>query len=247
MTALAFASNLAAAQTNVVPDNTEFAALKALYDSLAGSGWTIKTNWPTPGNWPASATSAQFGTWYGVTVVNGDITQLNLPSNHLTGKTPQAIGNLAKLTKIYFYNNAINGSLPSTLNQLTNLTYLDYGINPITGTLPNLAALTNLVTLSLRSDGSLSSAPIPSWICTMTNLVTLDLNNAKRNGAIPAQIGNLVNLVTLDLGGNALTGPLPSSIGNLVNLVTLHIGGSPLGGALPSEIVPGKQLSPFKP
>ncbi len=62
-----------------VPDDVELAVLKLFYDSLAGSGWTNKTNWPAAGSWPSSATSALFGTWFGVVVVNGDIAKWRCP------------------------------------------------------------------------------------------------------------------------------------------------------------------------
>src|SRR5260221_3329302 len=68
---------------NLVPDSLEFKALKDLYTNTDGSSWTTKTNWPT--TWPSTATSAQFGTWYGVTVTNGDISTIAMANNNLTG------------------------------------------------------------------------------------------------------------------------------------------------------------------
>src|ERR1041384_7762314 len=97
------------AQTNAVPDDVELAVLKKVYDSLGGAGWTNKVNWPAPGSWPASATSAQFGTWQGVTVTSGDITSITLPSNKLSGRIPRSIGKLTKLTALRLQGNAISG------------------------------------------------------------------------------------------------------------------------------------------
>src|SRR5689334_16879973 len=84
-------ANGSVAQTNVIPDAVEFQALKNIYDSLGGPSWTTKINWPTPGNWPASATAAQMGTWFGITVTNGDISSLSLSGNNLTGIFPGSI------------------------------------------------------------------------------------------------------------------------------------------------------------
>src|SRR5689334_149549 len=79
------------AKADSVPDDVEFALLKKFYDSLGGSAWTKKNNWPAAGSWPATATSVQFATWYGITVVNGDITQIVMANNKLTGKLPSTI------------------------------------------------------------------------------------------------------------------------------------------------------------
>src|ERR1044072_5512582 len=87
----------ATAQSNVVPDATEFQVLKTLFDSLGGASWVNVANWPAANSWPSSATSAQFGTWTGVTVTNGDISSLTLNGKNLTGPLPAAIGALARL------------------------------------------------------------------------------------------------------------------------------------------------------
>ena len=104
------------APVNAVPDDVEFAVLKAIYDNLGGANWTTKTNWPVSGSWPTSATSAQFGTWYGVTVTNGDITRIALGNNNLIGTIPFEIGSLQALNTLNLYNNrGISGSIPTTI------------------------------------------------------------------------------------------------------------------------------------
>src|SRR4051812_13246054 len=118
------------AQSNVVPDNVEFAALKDLWDSTNPNGttWTTKTNWPT-GTWPSTATSTQFGTWYGVTVVNGDITQIALPTNNLIGSLPSSIGTLTKLKVLSLGSNQLSGTIPNEIGNLTSLQTLLLGVN----------------------------------------------------------------------------------------------------------------------
>ena len=120
------------AQTNVIPDSVEFAVLKKLYDSLGGSGWTNKANWPTPGNWPTGATSSVFDTWYGITVQNGDITQITLTSNNLIGQLPGSISQLGKLKYLYLGSNSISGSIPSSFGSLASLTHLQLHNNQLT-------------------------------------------------------------------------------------------------------------------
>ena len=72
----------------LVPDSIEYEALKTLYDSLDGPNWTSNTNW-LQGN-----TSADFNTQSGITVTDGDVSNISLENRNLTGKVPAAIGNL---------------------------------------------------------------------------------------------------------------------------------------------------------
>jgi hypothetical protein len=57
----------------------ECEALVALYSSTNGAGWTNNSGW-------LSGTTVD--PWYGVTVTSGDVTNLYLPSNELTGSIP---------------------------------------------------------------------------------------------------------------------------------------------------------------
>jgi RHS repeat-associated protein len=220
-----------------VPDIWEFSALKALYDSLAGATWTTRTNWPAAGSWPATATSQQYGTWFGVRVVNGDVYDLNLPNNNLTGRIPQTIRTFKALRVLNFYNNKLSGPIPAVINQLTLLRDFNLGINNLlTGAIPDLSTLTSLTSFNLRNNTGLAAGPIPTWLMNFTGLTYLDLYGTKRNGSIPSNIGNLVNLVTLDLFGNQLTGSIPTGIGSLNKLAVLQLGANQLSGAIPSQI-----------
>jgi RHS repeat-associated protein len=200
------------AQTNVVPDDVEFQALKALYDNTNGTGWTSNTNWPIAGNWPATATAAQMGTWFGITVTNGDITKIDIKQNNLIGPIPSALGNLTKLTHFYLSGNKINGSIPSTLGNLTNLLYLFLDGNQLTGTIPS----------------SLGNLPL---------LTQLYLANNQLSGSVPVEFGNLTNLQQLFLNNNQLTGTIPSSLGNLNKLILLYLSANQLTGNIPSTFV----------
>ena len=61
------------------------AALVALYKSAGGTGWTDKTNWGIP--------TEPLNTWFGVKVDgNGNVTELALPDNNLSGPLPARVG-----------------------------------------------------------------------------------------------------------------------------------------------------------
>jgi RHS repeat-associated protein len=247
------------AQTNVVPDNVELQILKNLYDSLGGTTWKNKSNWPTPGSWPASATAAQMDAWWGIVVTNGDITGLSLSSNNLTGQIPKTIsqltklnnisfqgnliagaipsrlGNLTSLTALYLHSNKLTGVIPATLNNLTGLQILYLSNNLLTGDIPNLGSLINLRQLYLGTN-SYNPGLIPSWLNNLTLLNVLDLTNSKRNGIMPPSLGSLTTLTSLILGTNQLTGSIPSTLGSLPNLQYLYLNNNQLTGSIPESI-----------
>jgi RHS repeat-associated protein len=217
-----------------VPDQLEFISLKAIYDSLGGSGWTTKTNWPVAGSWPSSATAAQMGTWFDIVSSSGDITQINLSSNKLSGKIPGAIGNLTSLTTLSVgYNNLTQ--YPSTLSNLKSLTILLLPSNNFSGTIPsswsNLSKLTNLDLSTNHFSGTL-----PNEFATMTKLQTLKLFTNNFSGALPPVISNFTKLGVLELSASGFTGAIPSWIGNLTNLTTLSLNNNGFSGNIPAEI-----------
>src|SRR5690242_7517141 len=165
-------SSTANAQTNLVDDNVELAVLKKIYDSLGGAGWTTKTNWPTAATWPANATAAQFGTWYGVTVTNGDITRITLNNNLLTGRIPSTIGDLQRMNYLAMHTNSgIIGSIPSSLTTI------------------NVLQDVYLYTCNLTGQ-------IPAGLFNLPGIQTIHLATNKLTGSIPVNAGNAINLVT---------------------------------------------------
>jgi RHS repeat-associated protein len=216
----------------LVPDAIEFAALKDLYDSLAGSGWTNKTGWPAAGSWPASATSTEMDAWFGIVVTGGDITEINMSNNNLTGKIPASIGNLTKLKNLFLLTNKLSGRIPSSIGNLTALENLSLYNNMLTGSIPstigNMTALKQLMLFNNQLSGS-----IPSEIGNLTNLWILRLYTNQLSGALPSSIGSLSALGYLEISQNQFTGALPASMSNLTNLLKIEIGNNQFTGSLP--------------
>jgi Leucine-rich repeat (LRR) protein len=224
-------------------------ALTVLYDSTNGTDWTNNTNWLI----------GDVSNWYGVTVSEGRVTQLDLynnnlvgtipPSienlsalqllslarNQLTGIIPAEIGNMSNLTQIYLQQNELSGSIPGEIEYLTNLTELRLQINQLTGSIPpGIGKLTKLENLHLSAnqlDGS-----IPSEIQNLINLKGLVLAGNQLNGSIPTWINKLVNLEILNLSDNQLTGPIPTEIGDITSLTALSLGKNQLNGPIPPDI-----------
>lgn len=216
----------------LVPDAIEFAALKDLYDSLAGSGWTNKTGWPAAGSWPASATSTQMDAWFGIVVTGGDITEINMSNNNLTGKIPASIGNLTKLKNLYLLTNKLNGRIPSSIGNLTALENLSLYNNMLTGSIPstigNMTALRQLQLFSNQLSG-----PIPSEIGNLPNLWMLRLYTNQLSGSLPSSMGSLSNLGYLEIAQNQFTGSIPATFSNLVNLLRIDLSNNQFTGNLP--------------
>ncbi|MCZ8072421.1 MAG: hypothetical protein O9311_18915 [Cytophagales bacterium] len=245
-----------ATEIGLVPDALEYQALKDLFLSTNGANWANKTNWPT--TWPATATAAQMGTWFGITVSNGDVIAIDLIANNLNGPLPSAIGNLLELQSLGFRANAltgempaawasltkltslnlaytlISGSLPGYLNSLTNLTSLQVVAGNVTGPFPDLSNLSSLQVLFLEAN--FTPGPIPQYMSTLTSLTHLMISNTNRTGLIPPALGNLPLLQTLQMNNNQLSGPIPNTLGSHSSLWSINLSYNQLSGTLPPEL-----------
>lgn len=65
-----------------VPEQ-ELQSLVALYDSTDGDNWTDNTNWLS--EQPVSS-------WYGITVVDDHVAEIDLQNNNLNGMIPSGTG-----------------------------------------------------------------------------------------------------------------------------------------------------------
>ncbi len=210
------------AQVNV----NDSIALVNLYDSAKGRHWTNHTNW---------LTASPVTSWYGITVQNGRVSSLRLPSNNLSGRIPSSLGNLANLQILDLYNNQLSGSIPASLGNLTNLSYLYFNVNQLSGSIP--ASLGNLINLQyLDMYSNQLSGSIPASLGNLTNLRYLYLNGNRLSGKIPASLGNLVNLVVTYLGANHLNGKIPASLGKLIHLTGLGLASGQLKGNIPGTL-----------
>ena len=221
------------AQSNQVADNIEFQVLKNLWDSTTGIGWTTKTNWPTAGSWPSGATSSQFGTWFGVTVTNGDITSIALNTNNLTGKLPTSIGSLKQLRILRFNDNHLGATIPPTFVNLTKLSELQLAKSGLSGSIPSwLGNLSTLTTLHLGLNGL--TGTVPSSIGKLTHIVYLYLNNNQLSGSLPDVFTGLTTLREFSVANNQFTGPLPSTLNHATGMVAFTATQNKFSGPIPS-------------
>ncbi|GBG60536.1 hypothetical protein CBR_g8560 [Chara braunii] len=108
--------------------------------------------------------------------------------------------------------------LTCTNGSVTALDFSELNLNSI---LPkSIAKLTNLTSLTLKSNFFYGS--IPASYGMLTKLTILSLSNNNLTGIIPDELGNLKLLEVLGLSGNGLTGSLPKSLGGLHSLREMY-------------------------
>ena len=165
-------------------EESDRAALAALYDATGGAGWANSTNWRT---------SAPLGEWYGVSAdPNGRVTGLSLISNGLAGSIAPEVGKLVNLESLRLGDNALTGPIPGELGSLVNLESLRLDYNELTGPIPGeLGSLVNLKSLSL-GDNALTG-PIPGELGSLANLESLRLGFNGLTGSVPGELLSLVS------------------------------------------------------
>ena len=209
-------------------EQSDRAALVALYNATGGPDWDRNTNWLS--DEPLSA-------WYGVqrTDNGGRVTHLNLSENGLTGQLPPALGNLSNLEELSLLYNQLTGQLPPELGNLSNLKWMVFHANQLTGQIPpELGNLSNLEELSLTINRL--TGQIPPELGNLSNLKRMGLSGNQLTGQIPPELGNLPNLEFLSLHANRLTGQIPPELGNLSNLEFLSLPDNQLTGQIPPEL-----------
>ena len=195
-------------------ENSDRAALVALYEATDGPSWSNNDGW---------LGAAPLGDWYGVETDGfGRVTWLNLNYNDLSGPIPPELGSLTNLTELWLYANTLSGPIPPELEALDNLKRLALNLNQLTGPIPpELGNLRNLTSLEIA--GNELSGSIPPELGSLGNLTLLDLSFNELSGPIPSELGNLANLTGLSLQVNNLSGPVPSSFLLLNRLEYLHL------------------------
>ena len=201
--------------------------LHLFYGDTDGENWNDNTNW---------LTGAPLDDWYGVSAdAQGNVTQLNLVNNDLTGPVPAELGDLESLTKLHLPSNNLTGSIPAKLGDLESLTKLHFGGNDLTGSIPaELGNLDSLTQFHLYNNNLTGS--IPAELGNLESLIQFHLASNDLTGSIPAELGNLDSLDYIHLSGNDLTGSIPAELGDLENLTILSLYNNNLTGSIPAEL-----------
>ena len=139
-------------------------ALEAFYLATDGDKWTNSVNW---------LSDQPLDQWHGVTVNGqGQVTQLVLDGNNLSGSLPAELEKLTGLTRLALNRNQLTGAIPSQLGNLSNLSIIGLANNQLSGSLPAGLSSLPLTRLSLHDNTGLSGA-LPSGFTALTNLQRL--------------------------------------------------------------------------
>ena len=152
--------------------------------------------------------------WYGVTMEDGRVVELDLFGSCLSGAVLAEIGQLTALRELWLSLT----SLPAEIGQLTSLTHLDLENNQLTSVPAEIGQLTSLRELFLHGNQLTS---VPADIGQLTALRKLTLNDNQLT-SVPAEIGQLTSLRELYLSDNQLTS-LPAEIWQLTSLEYLDL------------------------
>ena len=192
-------------------------ALEALYRATNGPNWWNNNLWMG---------DAPMGDWHGVETENGNVTEIDLGHNRLSGPIPPELGNLADLRVLNLGLNGLTGPIPPELGNLANLTVLDLGQFPLRG-------------------GQLSG-PIPPELGNLAKLTVLELDHNRLTGPLPEELADLAALRLLRLDKNLLTGPVPAAYGRMSRLHELTLSfNEGMAGPLPSELTSLRRLGVF--
>lgn len=136
-----------------------------------------------------------------------------------------------------FTETKFTGELPSELGSLVSLENLDMeNVHSLTGTIPSeWERMTSLRTVYISAFG-LAQSPLPSFISTATNLMSIQILSTDLTGNLDSLV-HLSSLQQVFLSLNQLTGTIPTEIGLLSNLGRFNVEFAPhIEGTLPTEV-----------
>ena len=189
-------------------EETDRAALVALYKSAGGSGWTDKTNWDS---------AEPLNTWFGVTLLGNDrVAELDLSANNVRGTLPADLGSLTELNALDLSENQLRGPIPEELGDLLQLRDLYLDDNQLSGPIPDwLSDLDQLENLYLNGNQLSGCVPDGSRAGLTTNhdFIAVDANgdgdtdDAGDTPGLPFCTLGLLALSTPAFSGNLTLNP----------------------------------------
>lgn len=225
-------SNFIFAQWSI--SNAERSALINIYNSTNGENWNR--------NWDLEKDPRN---WFGVSVKNGAVIELNLSGNALSGTFPTYIGSFPKLTKLDLSNNKLTGEVAMGLSSLSLLTKIDISNNRLEGnptialsglfnledlglggnkfTIPDVnGLLQNFNNIRILNAADLDLSNIPSKIATFNNLETLILDNNPIPNNSYGNLSGLPKLTTISLAGTGLS-QIPTQVSQSTQIKSLNL------------------------
>ena len=141
-------------------------ALIKLYHATDGDNWTNNTNWLDE--------TVPLDQWYGVTL-NGNVSELHLSNNNLTGYIPAEIGQLNEMVHLDLSGNNISGEIPTEIVYILDLEELHLNDNLLSGSIPS--ELISLKTVSIiKLNNNYLEGSIPQFNSSSLQIINLSNN-----------------------------------------------------------------------
>ncbi|RLM78794.1 receptor-like protein kinase HSL1 [Panicum miliaceum] len=162
--------------------------------------------------------------------------QLDLSSNWLTGRMPEAIGEMKNLKMLYLYYNNLTGPIPASIGLLPNLVDIRPFNNRLFGPLPPELGKHSLLG-NLEVSNNLLNGTVPDTLSLNKKLYDIVLFNNEFSGELPAALGACDTLDNIMLQNNHLAGEFPEEVWSAFpKLTTVKIQNNNFTGTLPSVI-----------
>ncbi|CAN4122447.1 unnamed protein product [Withania somnifera] len=197
---------------------------------------------------------------------SGELVNVSLYSNKLTGQLPQKLGSWANFDFIDVSGNNFTGPIPPDMckeGTMRGLLILENSFtvskNSLSGVIP--AAIWGLPKLQIIDvamngfEGSISpdigrakslgeinvannrfSGELPWEISNAISLVRIDCSNNQFSGEIPGTFGELKKIGNLYLQNNKFSGSIPDSLGSCVSLSEINMAMNSLSGSIPVSL-----------
>jgi hypothetical protein len=231
---------------------TQYSALRDLYDATEGTRWNCPTDMQFPGevwNFSTPVTAIQNpcqSNWQGINcsyIYTGNyqspyacgIEWLILGNCGLMGTVPESIGNLRNLTTLALDTNYLTGSIPNGFYSIQGLLRVNISSTYLNGTISG--SIGNLQQLQyFEFTYNYFWGTLPKEIYSLVNLNFLYLNNNYFSGSIAEEIRNLRELEELFLTANKFTSSLPSGLFTLTRLTSLIFDYNEFTGTLSPDL-----------
>ena len=169
--------------------------------------------------------------WYGITVTNNRVTEIQLTSNRLSGNIPTSIGKLTNLGYLTMWDNNLTGNIPSSFGNLVNLSICALEINQLSGNIPSsFGKLVNLISIELGSNKLTGN--IQPIFNKLTKMIYLDISGNQFTGNI-SFLNTMHGLHYADLHFNQFSGKIPV-LNNIDSIGYLDLSNNQFNGSIPT-------------
>ncbi|XP_015087079.1 receptor-like protein 9DC1 [Solanum pennellii] len=167
-----------------------------------------------------------------------DLWVLDLSENEIHGQFPKWFGGLSALQFLNVSHNFL-----TSLDHIPWVTMmiLDLQSNSLTGPLPSpICTITELYLINLSYNNLMGE--IPNCLFTSSSLKVLNLQANNFHGPIPNKFPDNSALGHINLSKNQLEGPIPTSLVNCTSLRVLDLGNNKIHSTFPSWLETLQQL-----